>query len=493
MRRRCPSRPSLRPNILPIGGTCRTSGVCEPPARQPNPPPSVTPPPRPIRLPPLDEARIVAISRFGVGGFGRKGRSCGHEVSPSLGCGCHGRGVEQRAGARRRSVDRVGRYRQRPADPSRHARPVREEHRQQGHHRADAVLDDRPVRPVQAVAGGRQQRHRRLPDRRHLGAAARQPAGRSDRRRPRTSSAQHFPSIVESQTVNGKLVALPIFTDAPALYYRKDLLDKYGAKVPTTWAELADTAKMVQDKEREAGNKDMWGFVFQGNAYEGLTCDALEWVKSYRRRPDHRGRRHRSPSTTRKPPPRSTWPRAGSARSAPPGVLAYQEEESRGVWQTGNAVFMRNWPYAYSLGNGADFADQGQVRRDHAARRDRRQRPLGRDARRLEPRRVQILEEPGRGDRAGEVDRLARDAEIPRAEGLEPADHQGALRGSPTSPGSSRSFRAGRRCSSTPCRVPRPRPRCSTTRCRASSGRPCTRRCPARARPPTISPSSKCR
>jgi trehalose/maltose transport system substrate-binding protein len=160
----------------------------------------------------------------------------------------------------------------------------------------------------------------------------------------------HFPSIIESQTVNGRLVALPVFTDAPALYYRKDLLDKYGAKVPTTWAELADTAKLVMDKERQAGNKDMWGFVFQGNAYEGLTCDALEWVTS------NGGGQIIEPDGTisiNNPKAAAALEMARSwvGTISPPGVLAYQEEESRGVWQTGNAVFMRNWPYAYALGN----------------------------------------------------------------------------------------------------------------------------------------------
>lgn len=167
-----------------------------------------------------------------------------------------------------------------------------------------------------------------------------------------------FPAIIESQTVDGKLVALPLYTDAPALYYRKDLLEKYGLPVPKTWEEMTATAQTIQDGERAEGKADLWGFVWQGNAYEGLTCNALEWVKSFG------GGQIVEPDGTIS----INNPKAAAAvemaagwvgKISPPGVLSYQEEESRGVWQTGNAVFMRNWPYAYALGNGADSPIKG--------------------------------------------------------------------------------------------------------------------------------------
>lgn len=168
----------------------------------------------------------------------------------------------------------------------------------------------------------------------------------------------HFPSIIESQTVGGKLVALPIFTDAPALYYRKDLLEKYGVAVPKTWDELTVAAQTIQDGERAAGKGDFWGFVWQGNAYEGLTCNALEWVKSFGGgqivEPDG------SISINNEKAAKAIETAMGWVGTvSPEGVLAYQEEEARGVWQTGNAAFMRNWPYAYGLGNGDDSAVKG--------------------------------------------------------------------------------------------------------------------------------------
>jgi trehalose/maltose transport system substrate-binding protein len=171
---------------------------------------------------------------------------------------------------------------------------------------------------------------------------------------------QHFQPIVQNNTVNGKLIAIPWFTDAGLLYYRKDLLDKYGQKAPTTWQELAQSAKVVLDGEKKAGNTKLTGFVFQGKAYEGLTCNALEWIDSFKG------------GTIVDPNGQVTVnnPKAAEAidfiaglvgNVVPKGVLNYQEEEARNAFQSGQAVFMRNWPYAWSLANGKDSPVAGKV------------------------------------------------------------------------------------------------------------------------------------
>ncbi|MFP4016173.1 MAG: ABC transporter substrate-binding protein [Halanaerobiales bacterium] len=164
---------------------------------------------------------------------------------------------------------------------------------------------------------------------------------------------EHFPAIVENNTVDGKLVGIPWFTDAGLLYYRQDLLDKYDFDVPATWDELEEIAKAVQEGEREEGNSDFWGYVWQGDAYEGLTCNALEWVASY------------DGGTIISPEGEITINNENAIEAidkaagwvgtiSPNGITGYGEEDARNVWQAGNAMFMRNWPYAYSLGNSED-------------------------------------------------------------------------------------------------------------------------------------------
>ncbi len=170
----------------------------------------------------------------------------------------------------------------------------------------------------------------------------------------------HFRAIVENNTIDGELKAMPWYTDAGVLYYRADLLEKHGAPVPETWAELTETARTIQAAERAAGDDDMWGFVYQGRAYEGLTCDALEWVHSFGGGTiiDETGE-----ITINNPRAVEAIALAGSwvGEIAPPGVLNYAEEEARGVFQSGNAVFMRNWPYAWALAQSPDSPIRGKV------------------------------------------------------------------------------------------------------------------------------------
>lgn len=169
---------------------------------------------------------------------------------------------------------------------------------------------------------------------------------------------QYFPAMIAGQTIEDRLVAIPWFTDAAGLYYRTDLLEKYSLEVPATWDDLTAAAQTIQDGERAAGNTEFWGYVWQGNSYEGLTCDAHEWLVS------ETGETFISPDgvvNVNNPEFVTALERAAGwvGSISPDAVTTYGEEESRGVWQAGNAAFMRNWPYAYGLGNADDSAVAG--------------------------------------------------------------------------------------------------------------------------------------
>lgn len=161
-----------------------------------------------------------------------------------------------------------------------------------------------------------------------------------------------YPAVLDAYTVQGRLAGLPWFASAGVLFYRTDLLEKYELEVPQTWDELYAAAKTIQDGER-AENPDFWGFVFQGHAYEGLTCDALEWQAS-----SDGGIiltadgviDVNNENAIQIFDEVASW--VGDI--VPEAVLTFQEEDARAVWHAGNAAFMRNWPYAYVLGQADD-------------------------------------------------------------------------------------------------------------------------------------------
>jgi len=156
--------------------------------------------------------------------------------------------------------------------------------------------------------------------------------------------------IVQNDTVNGKLIAMPWFGDFGILYYRTDLLKKYNISgPPKTWAALTSDAKKIQAGERKS-NPNFYGFVYQGNAYEGLTCDSLEWLAS-----SGGGTFISNGKVTinnSKAAAMLNLVRSWIGNITPRGVTSYQEEDARNAFDAGNAAFMRNWPYAYAASKG---------------------------------------------------------------------------------------------------------------------------------------------
>jgi multiple sugar transport system substrate-binding protein len=173
----------------------------------------------------------------------------------------------------------------------------------------------------------------------------------------------YFQKIIKmADTYSGKLIGVPLYVDGGLLYYRQDLLAKYGYQAPPrTWPELVRMAQKVQAGERR-DHPDFWGFVWQGAQYEGLICNALEYfVSAGGGFMDEDGKLTINKANNVKALSLMTDLIHKNKVSPPNTFTEMKEEEVRTMFQNGNALFERNWPYAWSLHNAADSVIKGQV------------------------------------------------------------------------------------------------------------------------------------
>jgi trehalose/maltose transport system substrate-binding protein len=158
------------------------------------------------------------------------------------------------------------------------------------------------------------------------------------------------PDLVSSYTVTNRVVAVPYHPHVGVLYYRTDLLTKYGYHLPPqSWSELEKMAFRIQEGERATGNQNFWGFVWPGAADEGLTCLALEWQAS-----EGGGtiiETNRTISVNNENAIR-TWQRAARwiGWISPPSVTAYEDVDSVNDFEdSGKAAFSLGWASDYLL------------------------------------------------------------------------------------------------------------------------------------------------
>lgn len=148
---------------------------------------------------------------------------------------------------------------------------------------------------------------------------------------------------------DGKVVALPVYVDGGLLYYREDLLKQYGlGGPPETWDELVRHSLKVQEAVRR-GNPAFHGFVWQGAQYEGLVCNFIEFAGREGGLIERDGTIVVDTPENRKAV-RFMRDIIRVDRISPPNTYTeMREEEARLAFQDGNALFERNWPYAWPL------------------------------------------------------------------------------------------------------------------------------------------------
>lgn len=161
---------------------------------------------------------------------------------------------------------------------------------------------------------------------------------------PKSIWNRFAPGEIKFAQYKGASYSVPSVTEAAFLYYRKDLLHKAGLPVPTTWEELVADSKKVQ-----ASGAVRDGYTWQGAGYEGLTCDFNELVA------DAGGSIVSSDYTK----PTLNTPAGVKALNflkqtissgvSPKATPTFQEPQSLNDFTAGNALFMRNWSYAWAI------------------------------------------------------------------------------------------------------------------------------------------------
>jgi multiple sugar transport system substrate-binding protein len=177
---------------------------------------------------------------------------------------------------------------------------------------------------------------------------------------PESEQKKFLEGPLQSVTYDGKVWGVPWYTDAGMLYHRADLLEKSGySEPPKTWDELKEMADKVK---KDQGIK--YGFVFQGDAYEGGVCNGLEYIWTH-------GGNAVDPNDPNKILIDSPEAAAGLATEAsmlssgvaPEAVSTYQEAETDAAFfqEPGDAVFARQWPYGYAYLDTKGYLKQDQV------------------------------------------------------------------------------------------------------------------------------------
>ena len=154
-----------------------------------------------------------------------------------------------------------------------------------------------------------------------------------------------IPSTLETAKYEDKYLAVPYHTNAGFLYFRTEAVDQ----VPDSWEAVY--------KEAKAND----GLVYQGSNYEGLTVVFLELLYSGGGKvlsDDGQSVEINSPEGEAALAFMADGIENGSV---PKAVTTYKEEEARRAFEAGNATFMRNWPYAYSLGKESKIADSFDI------------------------------------------------------------------------------------------------------------------------------------